>query len=76
MIYLLQVREGDPVMRRPWDCLVACVVSAASEDEARQMANVRAMDEGNIWIDPARVTAREISDDEPPGFICADIREG
>ena len=52
------------------------VVRAKSPVAARKLVNARREDEGEIWLDPGKVTCKELKTDGPERTICIEGRDG
>ena len=52
------------------------VIRARSSIRARQIANSRCMDEGNIWEDVSLVTVRELKQEGKEDVICTESMSG
>lgn len=60
-----------------YDTVRSMVVRAEDEDQARQEASLKAMDEGNmVWLQPAMSNCAEISLDMEAQVICVDAING
>jgi hypothetical protein len=62
---------------KPWfDCMFSCVVRAASEQAARELAHANRgyeSTEGDGWLDPSITSCERIWPDGDAEVICRDI---
>ena len=60
-----------------YDAVTSMVVRAEDENQARQEASLKAMDEGNfVWLQPSMSDCAEISLDMEAQVICVDATNG
>lgn len=71
MIYLLTRKD-----ELGYDEYIAKVIRASCEMEAREIANEDTGDEGQIWMDPAKVRSKEINQIGPKGEILGSFNAG
>ena len=66
--------EDDPIFS--YDCQHGAVVRAASEPEARAIADKRSGYEGDAWLHAERTTCEALEPDGEPSFIIQDFHAG
>jgi hypothetical protein len=71
MIYLL--KRADEI---GWDEYEGKIVRASSEQEARDIANQKTGDEGQIWSNPERVTCEPCDAEGASGALLEAFRAG
>lgn len=73
MLFLLIVKDE---FDGGYDSYDAKVVSAASEEDARELANQKTGEEGKIWQDSSKVTCERLTDESCEGIVCASFNAG